>query len=285
MKKTVLSVKNVQKKYDEKTVLNDISLNLRQGEFLSVVGPSGCGKSTLLRLVLGWEAPTSGEVLIDDRPAGPPDRRRGIIFQNYTIFPNLTALENIVIGPALDRTSPLLRRLIPWRYHHLRKQWLDEAREMLDRLGMSEHAKKYPHQLSGGQRQRIAIAQTLITKPSIILMDEPFSGLDPGTRDDMQVWMHELQKTDDAPTILFVTHDIDEAVYLGTRLIVLSQQHTDGHGARIVVDISTPRDRQDPNFIACQDAILAIGFDKERYSDRSQFLLSHPDAIDHSRKA
>jgi len=283
-----LETKDVVKKYPgkqgEKTVLNRINLSLRRGEFCSVVGPSGCGKSTLLRLVLGDEVATSGTLLVDGAPVGAPDRTRGIVYQNYAIFPHLTVLKNVVLGLELGLSSPLGRRLRPWRHWTRSKEWKEQAFEILRRVGMEKHADKYPHNLSGGQRQRIALAQTLITKPAIVLMDEPFSGLDPGTRNDMQLWIKELHENDPNMTVMFVTHDINEAIFLSTRLIALSQHWHDhekqpGEGAKIVADVKPPEDKTDSVALQkCQEAILAVGFDKERYSSESEFIIDHPDA-------
>lgn len=278
----ILKAIDLQKQYGDKVILDGINLKMRESEFCCVVGPSGCGKSTLLRLILGQEEISGGSLSIHDAPVGPPDRDRGIVYQNYALFPHLTALDNVALGLEVSEANPIGRRLRPWRHWTHKKRWRKLAAEVLERVNMGEHAKKYPHQLSGGQRQRIAIGQTLITKPSIILMDEPFSGLDPGTRDDMQLWMKELH-VETKSTIFFVTHDIDEAVFLGTRVIALSRNWRrdgqDGAGARIVADVVPPPDREDRKaFLDCQDAILAVGFDKDRYACTTEFIMTHPDA-------
>lgn len=219
--KSLLWLEDVYKGYGDKVVLDDIDLAVAKGEIVTVVGPSGCGKSTLLRLILGQEFPNSGTMLFDGEPIGFADRTRGIVYQRYSLFRNRTVLGNVLEGPRLSLSFMERRR---------RKQELnDEAKHFLEKVRLSSDLDKYPHELSGGMRQRVAIAQSLIMKPKILLMDEPFGALDPSTRQGMQLFLLELWE-DLGMTIFFVTHDLEEAVFLGTRIIVLSHQYVDDRG-------------------------------------------------------
>ncbi|MBI4023877.1 MAG: ABC transporter ATP-binding protein, partial [Verrucomicrobia bacterium] len=215
------------------TVLADIHLELDPGEFVAIVGPSGCGKSTLLNGVGGFVPFCEGTALIDGEPVGPPNKDRGIVFQDYLIPEFLTAVENVALGLELTGMH-LYHHLVPFLRWKMREKYLPSAMEYLEKVGLKEHAHKYPRQLSGGQRQRVAIAQALAMKPKILLMDEPFSGLDPQTRELLQLLTLEIHN-ELHNTILFITHDLEEAVFLGTRIVVLSQygRAGQGEGARI----------------------------------------------------
>jgi len=184
------------------------------GELIAVLGPSGCGKSTMLNLIAGFPEvwpPTSGQVLVRGKSVEGPGRDRGMIFQRYSSFPHKTALENVTFGLELNG-------------HELagsRAERVDLAMHWLERVGLDSHAGKYPHQLSGGQQQRVAIARTLVLKPKIILMDEPFSALDEPTRLDMQALILTLWAEIEA-TVLIVTHSVTEAIYLGDRVWIFT---------------------------------------------------------------
>lgn len=231
-----LHIEDVYKGYGSKLVLDNIDLTVAKGELCTLVGPSGCGKSTLLRLVLGQEFADQGQVLIDGATVRHPDPHRGIVYQKYSLFPHLTVLDNVLLGLRLHRQSWWL----PWRRDRAGE---DEAMAMLEQLRLGEARHKYPHELSGGMQQRVAIAQALVTRPPILLMDEPFGALDPDTREQMQIYLMELHERFQL-TIFFVTHDLEEACYIGTRLLVLSQYYTDDRGdapdirrgAKIVAD-------------------------------------------------
>lgn len=222
-----------------KKVLNGISLDIAPGEFISVVGQTGCGKSTLLRLVLAEEMPSSGQVLVEGSPRTQPDRRCGYVPQKYSLFPDRTVLQNITFG--LDVTEiGLLGGLIPSRRAR-RREFRSEAIAYLRRMGLHESdAGKYPHQLSGGMQQRVAIAQALIMRPKILLMDEAFSALDPGTRLGMQRLIKTLWR-ETGTTILFVTHNPREAVTLATRVIALGRPGTSDDGAEVILDLAVPK--------------------------------------------
>ena len=218
-------------------VLQGIDLSIEEGEFVCVLGQTGCGKSTLLRLILGSERPLCGEVLVDGRVHDQPDRTRGYVPQKYSLFPVKTVLDNISFGLEVSAFS-LMGRLTP-RFYRSRREYRSEALDYLRRIGLQESdAHKYPDQLSGGMQQRVAIAQALITRPRILLMDEAFSALDPGTRRGMQSLIRQLWRNTGA-TILFVTHNTQEALTLGTRVIVLAKENTDAP-SRIALDMPVP---------------------------------------------
>ena len=219
--KSLLWIEDLYKVYGDKVVLDDIDLAVATGEIVTVVGPSGCGKSTLLRLILGQEFPTRGTMLIEGEPIGFADHTRGIVYQRYSLFRHRTVLGNVLEGPRLS--LPFFER------RRREKELIDEAKDFLEKVQLSQDLNKYPHELSGGMKQRVAIAQSLIMKPKILLMDEPFGALDPSTRQSMQLFLLELWE-DLGMTIFFVTHDLEEAVFLGTRIIVLSHQYLDDRG-------------------------------------------------------
>jgi NitT/TauT family transport system ATP-binding protein len=227
-----------------KNVLNGIDLAIRSGEFISVVGQTGCGNSTLVRLVLGAELPTSGRVLVEGREITRPDRDRGYVPQKYSLFPDKTVIENITFGPEVEQFN-LLTRLSP-RFYRRRKAFRAEAVRQLRRMGLHESdAGKYPDQLSGGMQQRVAIAQALVMKPKILLMDEAFSALDPGTRAGMQRLIRQVWR-ETGTTVLFVTHNIAEAVHLATRVIVLakgSDSRENGSGIALDLPVADAGDR------------------------------------------
>ncbi len=276
-----LHIEDVYKSYGEKLVLNDVDLKVRAGEFCTVVGPSGCGKSTLLRLVLGQEAASSGTILLDGAPIGFPNRDRGIVYQRYSLYPHLSVLDNVLIGKRLERSY------FAWRRERVAIR--DEALEFLKKVRLSGHENKYPHELSGGMQQRVAIAQALIMRPKILLMDEPFGALDPLTREDVQLFLLELWQ-EMQMTIFFVTHDLEEAMFMGTRLFVLSQFYSDGsgadvRGAKIVADHALPRRitstfaKDDPEFLALREQIRQEGFEPEYLQHVKDFNLKHPDSF------
>lgn len=218
-------------------VLDRIDLCVERGEFVCVLGQTGCGKSTLLRLLLGSEHPSNGRIMVDGRQHHQPDRTRGYVPQRYSLFPDKTVLDNITFGPEVIEFG-LWRR---WTtgFHRRRKQLRSEALDHLRRIGLADaDGQKYPDQLSGGMQQRVAIAQALMTRPRILLMDEAFSALDPGTRKDMQRLIRSLWQTT-GTTVVFVTHNTHEALRLGTRVIVLAKESPD-QGSRIMMDLLVP---------------------------------------------
>jgi NitT/TauT family transport system ATP-binding protein len=220
-----------------KRVLDGLELTIGSGEFIAVCGQTGCGKSTMLRLILGAERPKTGRVLIDGRERTRPDRHRGYVPQKYSLFPDKTVLDNITFGPEMEEFG-LLGRLTP-RFRRRRRELRERAYGLLRQMGLQDaDALKYPDQLSGGMQQRVAIAQALIMRPKILLMDEAFSALDPATRSDMQRLVRKLW-AETGTTILFVTHNIAEAIYLGTRVVVLGKEDPAG-SSRVLFDLNIP---------------------------------------------
>jgi NitT/TauT family transport system ATP-binding protein len=221
-------------------VLSNIDLKIEEGEFVCLLGQTGCGKSTLLRLVLGSERPVAGRVLIAGIEHNQPDPTCGYVPQKYSLFPDKTVMSNITFGPEVSAFN-LFTRLTP-RYFRQRREFRQQAMQYIRRIGLQDaDARKYPDQLSGGMQQRVAIAQALANRPRILLLDEAFSALDPGTRRDMQVLIRQLWRGTGV-TLLFVTHNTHEAVQLGTRVIVLARE-TPHHGSRVAMDLAIPSSR------------------------------------------
>jgi NitT/TauT family transport system ATP-binding protein len=217
-------------------VLHDVDLSVSRGSIVALVGPSGCGKTTLLRAILGTHPPRAGEIVVfsgsNAQRVQSPGRDRGVVYQQYSLFPFLTALENVALGLKLEQTGILFRALCFSRWGKLRRRQLDEAAEMLTQFGLGHALNLYPHQMSGGMCQRVALAQALIMKPQILLLDEPFGALDEQTRRDLQRMLLRLyqknlrarERGEPAPyTIFLVTHDLEEALYVGDRVVGLSQ--------------------------------------------------------------
>jgi NitT/TauT family transport system ATP-binding protein len=233
----------------QRPVLSNIDLEIAEGEFVCLLGQTGCGKSTLLRLVLGSEKACGGRVLIDGVEHHQPDRTRGYVPQKYSLFPDRTVLDNLTFGPEVSEFN-LLTRFTP-RYFRRLKDFRRTATEYIRRIGLQDcDANKYPHQLSGGMQQRVAIAQALMMNPRILLMDEAFSALDPGTRKDMQRLLRQLWR-DTGVTVLFVTHNTQEALYLGTRVVVLAKE-SPMQGSNVALDLRVPepcRDEELPRII------------------------------------
>jgi NitT/TauT family transport system ATP-binding protein len=224
-----------------KTVLSGINLEIAAGEFVVILGETGCGKSTLLRLILGQEFPAGGTVVVDGKPVRRIDARCGYVPQKYSLFPDRTVLGNVMYGLE-NAHSRVLGRIRPsyWRFHHSLRA---EAQAFLERMGLRpQDMAKYPHQLSGGMQQRVAIAQALMMRPPVLLMDEAFSALDPSTRASLQEQLHALW-LESRPTIVFVTHNTSEALLMGTRLILLGHCEEDAVRSSVVLDMEIPTAR------------------------------------------
>jgi NitT/TauT family transport system ATP-binding protein len=218
-------------------VLSNIDLKIEEGEFVCLLGQTGCGKSTLLRLVLGSERPVAGRVLIAGIEHNQPNPICGYVPQKYSLFPDKTVMGNITFGPEVSEFN-LFTRLTP-RFFRQRREFRQQAMQYIRRIGLQDaDACKYPDQLSGGMQQRVAIAQALVNRPRILLLDEAFSALDPGTRRDMQVLIRQLWRGTGV-TLLFVTHNTHEAVQLATRVIVLARE-TPNHGSHVAMDLAIP---------------------------------------------
>jgi NitT/TauT family transport system ATP-binding protein len=238
MPDSAIQIENVHVDYSTRSVLNGIDLEIESGAFVAVVGETGCGKSTLLRLILGEERPTRGRVLVDGIERSQPDRRCGYVPQKYSLFPDKTVLDNVTFGLEVIEFGVL--SLFRSAHRARMRGFREEALRYLLHTGLNESdARKYPHQLSGGMQQRVAIAQALILKPPILLMDEAFSALDPGTRAGMQRLIKELWR-ESGTTIVFVTHNTREAVCLGTRIIALAKSNSGAQGSSVALDLAVP---------------------------------------------
>lgn len=354
----VLECRGINHWFGDNHVLHDVNLKIIRGEIVSLVGPSGCGKSTLLRAIVGTHPPRTGAVIVT--PAGQaegrvvqrPGRDRGIVYQQYSLFPFFTAQQNVALGLMLDQTTlltrtlcsrlfwflvlfvgvfaasnpllvrffePLMQGFSGWFLHvavsvlaagvvgalvlawvfqallgwrKLRKKHLEEAADLLRKVKLGNAIKQYPHQMSGGMRQRVAIAQALIMKPEILLLDEPFGALDEATREELQRMLLTLylencrakQQGESPPyTILLVTHELSEALYVADRVVALSQywnwkekDHASCPGATIVYDQAAPVYRPDEErdleaFARHREKIRCAAFEPAILQDRDEF--------------
>jgi NitT/TauT family transport system ATP-binding protein len=228
---------NVWKEYGDTVVLERLNVVIRPGSFLALVGPSGCGKTTFLRMLLGEERPTRGRILVDSKSLTPePNIDRGVVFQRYSVFPHLTVIDNVMVGLEFSRS-----RFVGRLFGSARRTAAQEASAILSSVGLTGNEGKYPAALSGGMQQRLALAQALIMKPKILLLDEPFGALDPGIRADIHALMLDLWH-ETGMTVVMVTHDLSEAFRLGTRVIALQRKRTRSeelqrYGAQIEQDI------------------------------------------------
>lgn len=208
--KPKLSIQNICKAFDGKPILKNVTFDLYDGEFLSILGPSGCGKTTLFRIIVGLEHADAGSIMkdgMDISSRSSSDRGMGIVFQNYALFPNMTVLQNVEYALTLRKET--------------RKSARSTAMRILDQIGLGDQLQKRPGQLSGGQQQRVAIARTLATNPDIILLDEPLSALDAANREVMKAELKELQRKFHV-TMIFITHDQEEAFSLSDRIMVMN---------------------------------------------------------------
>ena len=224
----------------------DVSLEIPSGEFVAVVGASGCGKSTLLRILAGFERPTAGVVEVGGSPVTGPGPDRGVVFQDYGLFPWLTVRENVAYGPA--------RKKLP------RAEVAALADRFITAVGLSRFADRYPGQLSGGMQQRVAIARVLANDPSLLLMDEPFGALDALTRADLQAELRRIH-VETRTTVVFVTHSIEEAVYLADRVVVMTggaSHGVPGHIRAVVPVQLTDRDVTGQAFNEVKREIAAL---------------------------
>lgn len=225
----------------EMVVLQDINLSIRDNEFICFIGPSGCGKTTLLRIIAGLEEASAGSVTLNGEPIRGPSPERGMVFQEYSLFPWRTVMDNIAFGLELKGVP--------------RPERERRARQYLKMIGLEKFGSRYPHELSGGMKQRVAIARALINDPKAILMDEPFGALDAQTRNIMQsellrIWQEERK------TVVFVTHSVDEAIYLADRIVVMSARP--GRIKEIFeIGLPRPRNRTSPEVNAIRDRILS----------------------------
>jgi NitT/TauT family transport system ATP-binding protein len=231
-----VSVSYPLSKTASRNVLEHISLGVDEGEFVVLLGETGCGKSTLLRMLLGQERPTTGRISVAGSTVERVDARSGYVPQRYSLFPDRTVLQNLMMGPLTSKYH-ILGRLRP-SFWETRREVRSEALRQLAHMGLqASDAGKYPHQLSGGMQQRVAIAQMLMMKNRVLLMDEAFSALDPSTRASLQRLLRSVWN-ETRPTVVFVTHNTAEALFLGTRMIVLSRESkNDASGSRVALDM------------------------------------------------
>ncbi len=239
-----LTINKLNKHYRVKDknlhILDNVSLSIRPGEFVSIVGSSGCGKSTLLRLIIGLEGDYQGEILLDGKPISGTSLDRGIVFQEHRLFPWLTVEQNV--GLALQNSTLSASE----------KQ--RSIQEHIELVGLRGFEKAYPYQLSGGMSQRVAIARGLVNRPEILLLDEPFGALDAMTKYKLQKELQHIWETEGI-TMILVTHDVEEAVYLGDRVVIMEPRP--GRIKRIVpVPLERPRNRLDLEFVRIKEKIL-----------------------------
>jgi NitT/TauT family transport system ATP-binding protein len=232
----IIDIRGVSKSFELQgqtiQALKDANLTIRKGEFVTLIGASGCGKSTLLRIMAGFEKPTTGEALMWGKPIEEPGPSRGMVFQDYALFPWLSVRDNIAFGPTA--------RGVP------KSEARDTVERFIDMVGLRKFADAYPHQLSGGMRQRVAIARVLANDAELVLMDEPFGALDAMTRERLQEELLDIWRSTNL-TVVFVTHAVEEAILLADRVVVM----TPGPG-RIEsdnrLDLPRPRDVASPEF-------------------------------------
>lgn len=234
---SLLSAHRLEKHYGQHVVLENLNFSVEEGEFVTLVGASGCGKTTFLKMLLGTEKRSKGSLLLDGQPIpDEPGPDRGVVFQKYSVFPHLTVLGNVMIAEE-QRTAPLLGK----RFGASRRRAIEVATARIEEVGLGQALHKYPHELSGGMQQRLAIAQALMMKPRLLLLDEPFGALDPGIRQDMHALITRLWQ-EQSLTIFMITHDLTEAFALGTRLWVFDKtrhdpQAPEAYGATITYDL------------------------------------------------
>ena len=235
------NISKVFKRDNKETVaFKDLTLDIKEGELISIVGPSGCGKTTILRLIAGLEELTSGEIRIGDRVCTEPGPDRGMVFQDFALFPWRSVRKNVEFGLEIAGVSKKERR--------------ERAEKYIEMVGLENFADSRVHELSGGMKQRVGIARSLVNSPDVILMDEPFGALDAQTRNIMQAGLLRiLDKTD--KTIVFITHSVDEAVFLSDRIVILSKRPAT---IKEIIEIPwpRPRDRACAEFTALRKRIL-----------------------------
>lgn len=235
-----ITVEQVSKTYltDGRRVvaLEDVSLEMKDGEFVCVVGHSGCGKTTLLNILAGFLEPTNGQILVDGISREKANTSIGVVFQEYALFPWRTALQNVAFGLEMNGSSKAASR--------------ERAARFLELVHLADFANAYPHQLSGGMRQRVAVARALAYEPGLLLMDEPFGALDAQTRERLQTFTQDIW-LETGKTVFYVTHNISEAVYLGQRVVVMRQRPGRIHEI-VDIDLPRPRDPLSDDFIDIQ---------------------------------
>ncbi len=286
-KSVALEVKNVSHAFGDFRVLNQINIRITPGQIVALVGPSGCGKSTLLKAILGTHPPSEGEIIVGGEEIRSPSRNVGIVYQHYSLYDFLTAERNVAFGLKLDQTSIPFRTFMFPKWLELRRKHTQQARDFLRRVSLESACGKYPSELSGGMRQRVAIAQALIVKPKLLLLDEPFGALDEATRESLQMMLlgfyqenllAEREGRTPEYTILVVTHELNEAIYVSNRVIGLSRFHDDGdQGAMVVYDRPCPVYHPDEpkdlaNFVEQREELRRAVFDPTYVKHHTKYV-------------
>jgi NitT/TauT family transport system ATP-binding protein len=236
----MLSIKHLTKRFNDFTALQDVSLEVNNGEFVCLLGPSGCGKTTLLRLTAGLDFPTEGELFLDGKKIEGVNKECGFVFQEYVLFPWRTVKDNIEFGPEVRGVQKDERERISEYY--------------IDLVGLKGFENHYPHELSGGMKQRVGIARAYANNPKLLLMDEPFGALDAQTRNIMQAELLRIWEKEHI-SVLFVTHSVDEAVYLADRVVVMSARP--GTVKEVFENrLQRPRVRTSPEANVLRDSVL-----------------------------
>jgi len=255
-----LELRNVTKTFNSEEgaikALEDINLEVKPNEFLCIIGPSGCGKTTLLRMIAGLDNPSSGEIILDSKEVKGPSPDRGMVFQEFSLFPWRTVIKNITFGLEIQGINEEERYTIANKYIEL--------------VSLRGFENRYPYELSGGMRQRVAIARALATEPAILLMDEPFGSVDAQTRNILQEELLEIWERT-KKTILFVTHSVDEAVYLADRVSMMSARP--GCFVKCIdIDIARPRKRtsMEANVIR-EELLLGLKGEREKSEKKEGF--------------
>lgn len=251
----MLSITDICKTYtteegDEVKSLLNFNMDVHNKEFICFIGPSGCGKTTLLRIIAGLEKPDRGAILLNNMPIRGPGFERGMVFQEYSLFPWRTVLKNITFSLEMKKVPKSQREKIASEYLHL--------------VGLSKFADSYPHELSGGMKQRVAIARALVNDPKVLLMDEPFGAVDAQTRNRLQQELLKIWERD-RKTIIFVTHSVDEAVFLADRVAVFTARP--GRIKEIIsIDLPRPRERTSPEANIIREQLLSSLGAEQKYA-------------------
>ncbi|MFT3817762.1 MAG: ABC transporter ATP-binding protein [Rubrivivax sp.] len=259
--KPMLSISGVGMTFDTRrgpfVALRDITLDVQRGEFVALIGHSGCGKSTLLNLVAGLTTPISGLLLLDNRELKGPGPDRGVVFQNHSLLPWLSCLDNVQL--AVERV---------FGAREGKAQWRERAQAALALVGMSHAAHKRPHEISGGMKQRVGIARALAMEPKMLLMDEPFGALDALTRAKLQDELMRIVAATGA-TVMMVTHDVDEAVLLADRIVMMTNGPAATIGEVLRVALPRPRNRvemaEDPAFVHARKQVLDFLYTRHQH--------------------
>ena len=257
--KKIVQIENVGQTFDTKNgkfvALRDVNLDIREGEFVTLIGHSGCGKSTLLNLIAGLTKPTSGSMLCDGREIAGPGPERAVVFQNHSLLPWLTCYDNVYLG---------VERVFGGKEGKAKLKERTHAAMAL--VGLTHAEIKFPHEISGGMKQRVGIARALAMEPTILHMDEPFGALDALTRANLQDELMKIMAATGATTVM-VTHDVDEAVLLSDRVVMLTNGPAATIGEILDVKLEHPRNRlalaNDPHFVECRAAILEFLYQKQ----------------------